>query len=103
MSDQARPEIDLDRVRLTYLHLLNGVMAGGLADEEFAAARQRAQSFPADDDSQPAVVARSLVQSHRDWFRFHQERVRLRMAWRAFFDQWDISDLPADGVHGVRP
>lgn len=94
VSDRVRPDIDLDRVWLTYLHLLNGVMAGGMADDEFAAAEERARSFAPDDVSQPAAVARSVVQSHRDWSRFNQERERLRMAWRAFFDDWDILICP---------
>lgn len=107
VSDRARPDIDLDALRLTYLHLLNGVMAGAMPDDAFAAAQDQAAALAPDDLSPAAMMARSLVQSHRDWSRFDRARRGIRMAWRAFFEQWDVLVCPQMAstafLHDERP
>jgi amidase len=94
VSDTARPAVDLDLSHQTYLYMLNGVMAAGIPEEQFRATLAHVATLDPDDHSQQAVMARSAVQHHRDWLRFHNGRERLRQAWRAFFDEWDILICP---------
>ena len=44
--------------------------------------------------STEAVNARAAVMLHRDWIRHNFRRERLRSAWDAFFDEWDILVCP---------
>ncbi|MFU8816849.1 MAG: amidase [Pseudomonadales bacterium] len=94
VSDTARPAVDLDVSHRTYIYMLNGVMAAGTPDEQFAAMQAQVAALDRDDMSDAAVMARSAVQHHRDWLRASNMRERLRMAWRAFFDEWDILICP---------
>jgi amidase len=94
VSDTARPDVDVTESHRTYAYMLNGVMAAGLPDEEFAAALARAAALDPADMSNDAVLARAAVQHHRDWLRRNNMRERLRLAWRAFFDEWDILVCP---------
>ncbi len=94
VSDTARPDFDIDDAFVTYLYTLNGVMAAGVPDDEFKAIQARVASLPAGDDSLQAHMARAAVQHHRDWIRANNQRERLRIAWRAFFEDWDIVIAP---------
>jgi len=94
VSDTARPAVDLDLSHRTYLYMLNGVMAAGTPDEQFAAMQAQVAALDRGDMSDAAVMARSAVQHHRDWLRASNMRERLRMAWRTFFDEWDILICP---------
>jgi amidase len=94
VSDSVRPPVDLDVSYETYLYLLNGVMAAGMPEEQFRATAAHVASLDPADKSPDAVMARAAVQSHGNWLRFNNGRERLRMAWRAFFDEWDILICP---------
>jgi amidase len=94
VSDSARPAIDVPMSHIIYVHVLNGVMVGGVPDEMFEAAKQGVAGIDPADLSDDAVMARSLVQYHRDWLRMHNARELLRRAWCAFFDDWDILLCP---------
>jgi len=94
VSDTARPEIDFESSYHTHIYMLNAVMAGGLPDEAFLAAQEQVAQLDPDDNSMDAIFARAAVQHHRDWLRYNTEREHLRMAWRAFFDDWDILICP---------
>src|SRR5579883_1923749 len=45
-------------------------------------------------ESRAAQHKRASVLSHRDWLAAHHERTRLRHAWRAFFENWDVLLCP---------
>jgi len=94
VSDTARPAIDPDQSFETYLYMLNGVMAAGLPDEMFQSLSAGAATLDSADRSVEAINLRSTVQHHRDWIRFNDAREALRMAWRAFFGEWDILICP---------
>ena len=94
VSDSVRPPVDLDVSHETYLYMLNGVMAAGMPEDQFREAAAYVATLDPADRSQAAVMARSAVQHHRDWLRFNNGRERLRMAWRAFFDEWDVLICP---------
>ncbi|MEZ5557545.1 MAG: amidase [Pseudomonadales bacterium] len=107
VSDSARPALDMDASHRTYLYMLNGVMAAGIPDAEFAATQAQVAALDPADTSDEALLARAAVQHHRDWLRANNLREHLRMAWRAFFDQWDILICPQTATpafeHDHRP
>jgi amidase len=94
VSDTARPNIDLVAAQGNYQTLLNSVMTAGMNDEAVIAAQKVADQFAADDHSMEAVNARSFVLTHRDWLKNNISRERTRLAWSAFFDEWDILICP---------
>ena len=94
VSDTARPEIDFRGSHVTYLNLLNSIMGAGVPPEMYEAAQQLAAQTDPTDLSDEAVMARAAVLTHADWLRNNNARELLRMAWRAFFDEWDVLICP---------
>lgn len=94
VSDTARPEIDVDQSHRLYAYMLNGVMAAGIPDEAFAGMQAQVAALDPADDSTAANMARAAVQHHRDWVRNNNARETLRLAWRAFFRDWDVLLCP---------
>jgi len=94
VSYDARPDFDLEHAMQNYQTLLNSVMTAAWDDEAVSKAIERAASFAPDDRSTEAVNARAAVLSHRDWIRTNSRREKLRHAWTAFFNDWDILICP---------
>jgi len=94
VSDTARPEIDVEESHYTYLNLLGPIMSAGVPRAAYDHLKKAAEEFDRDDRSEDAISARSIVLSHRDWLSANNARERLRYAWRAFFDEWDIVICP---------
>ncbi|MEQ8858007.1 MAG: amidase [Pseudomonadales bacterium] len=94
VSDTARPAIDVDASHRLYGCMLQGVMAAGIPDEPFAEMTAQVAALDPADDSSAANMARAAVQRHRDWVRNNNVRETLRVAWREFFDEWDILLCP---------
>jgi amidase len=90
VSDTARPAINFEESFEIYSSLLWGVMSQGFSEEEKAEMRQ-AQSTTG---SVSADAARFAVQEHGQWLAYSNQRYRLRKAWDAFFDDWDILIAP---------
>jgi len=66
-----------------------------LGADAFGQWRDKAAALAPDDESYKAQVAQAAVLLHRDWLAAHEERVRLRWAWHAFFRDWDLLLTPA--------
>ncbi|MDA1315440.1 MAG: amidase [Acidobacteria bacterium] len=94
VSDSARPKVDFESSYRTYLELLSAVITYGLPEEAFEALRRRVDQFEPGDDSVGAILARAGVQTHRAWLRNNDARELTRIAWREFFDEWDILVCP---------
>ena len=94
VSDSARPAFDTTRSHETYLHMLGGVMSAGLPEEVLAAMEEVAAGLDPEDLSYDAVTARASIQKHGEWVRHNNRREALRMAWRDFFEDWDILLCP---------
>ncbi|MAE97373.1 MAG: amidase [Deltaproteobacteria bacterium] len=94
VSDVARPAFDVETSHATYLTMLNGVMSAGLPDDIFEGMQHGARSLDAGDESDDARMLRAAVQTHRDWVRAGHVRARLRLAWKAFFEDFDIVLCP---------
>jgi amidase len=94
VSDTARPALDVEQSCVTYLTLLNAIVGAGLGAEDRARLRVEADAADPADRSHDVVSIRGCVLSHRDWLIHNNARERLRYAWRAFFDEWDVLLCP---------
>lgn len=94
VSEDARPGFDVRKAHQTYQSLLVAVMSSAQPVEVFEAARRRAAELDPEDDSAAAVDLRATVMYHRDWIRHDFRRAKLRRAWDAFFDEWDVLICP---------
>jgi amidase len=107
VSDSARPAFEVARSHETYLYMLNGVMAADLPQEVLDAMEAQVSALDPADQSDNAVMARAAVQKHGDWLRYNNRRESLRMAWRDFFQDWDILLCPQTATpafkHDHRP
>jgi len=94
VSDSARPTIDIDKALDAYYALLWGVMGAGVSDSTHAARKAEVAALDPNDNSPRARLVRHAVQDHRTWLKRHHRRYRLRDAWSAFFEDWDILICP---------
>jgi amidase len=94
VSDSARPAIDIDKALEAYYALLWGVMGAGVSDSTHSVRKAEAAALDPSDDSPRARLVRHAVQDHRTWLKRHHRRYRLRDAWSAFFEDWDILICP---------
>jgi amidase len=94
VSDTARPAFDVEEACVTYLHLLNAVIGAGFPEDDRRRLQEMASASDPAERSFETVSIRGIVLSHRDWLIANHQRERLRYAWRAFFDQWDVLLCP---------
>ncbi len=94
VSDAARPNIDFSESHRVYLYMLQGVTTAGWPKEEVEKRKAIAEQLDPNDLSDQATMVRSAIQEHRDWLRESNRREHLRLAWRAFFEDWDILICP---------
>ncbi|HEY5645457.1 MAG TPA: amidase family protein, partial [Pseudomonadales bacterium] len=94
VSDTARPDFDVEAAHHNYQTLLTAVMSASMKGEQVAAAQAAADAFGPEDRSLQAVQARATVLPHREWIRSNLRREKLRLAWAAFFAEWDILLCP---------
>ena len=94
VSDSARPNFVVEDSYEIYVSLLNSALSADQTLEQFQASREAAEALNPDDTSLSAAIRRATVLPHRDWLRFNHKRARLRLAWRSFFQDWDIVLCP---------
>ncbi len=94
VSDTARPDFDVIEAHKNYQTLLTSVMTAAMTDEQVAEAEAAAAALAPDDNSFGAVQTRASVIPHREWIRSNTQREKLRLAWSAFFEDWDILLCP---------
>jgi len=94
VSDRARPAIDMERAHAVYVQLLRAATSGRQSDAQFAAAQAAARALRPEDDAYVARMQRANTMHHRDWLRFNEERHRMRLAWAAFFGEYDLFLCP---------
>lgn len=107
VSWSARPAFDARKAHATYQSLLTAVMSSAQPEDRVAGMQAAAARFDPADQSTEAVNARAAVMLHRDWIRHNFRREKLRGAWDAFFEDWDILICPQMSVpafeHDHRP
>lgn len=94
VSDSARPRFDLRQEHVNYQTLLQSVMTMAMTPDEVGSMEAIVAKLEDTDQSDPAIVARASVLSHRDWLRSNAEREKQRHAWSEFFNEWDILVCP---------
>ena len=94
VTHDARPDFDLAAADRNYNTLLNAVMTGAMTAEAEARMLKVVEGLDPDDVSRDAVSARAAVMRHREWIRANTQREKLRLAWSAFFEDWDILVCP---------
>jgi amidase len=94
VSDSARPAFEPAVGHETYLYMLGGMMSGGLPPEALAGMEAQVASLDPLDRSHDAMLARAAVQKHGEWLARNNQRETMRMAWRDFFEDWDILLCP---------
>jgi len=101
VEDGPKPAFDSAHSNEVYLNLLWSFMAHGMPDGEFDALKEKAQRA-ADDDSESVQNARMSTIDHRQWLHYHNERERIRWAWHAFFDSFDLVIAPQTATAAMR-
>jgi amidase len=94
VSDRARPAIDTRRAHAAYIQLLRAATSGRMTDAEFAQTLEAAKALEPGDQRYLAQMQRANTMHHRDWLRFNEERHRMRLAWTAFFGDYDLFLCP---------
>ncbi len=94
VSDTARPAIDTAELNDVYIRMLRGATSARMPDAVYQQAVSDAANLSPDDKSYFAQMQRGNALSHRDWLRLNEKRHRMRLAWDAFFDDYDLMLCP---------
>ena len=104
---EARPVRSAHTHDVYYRLLFAFIGAGEGTDEQYEARRRKAAALAAEDHSERALELRASTMDHRTWLGLNSERDRLRWAWQAFFQDYDIVLAPQTAtpamVHDHRP
>lgn len=94
VDDRARPDIDPIAAHRLYVLMLRAATSGRQPAALIAQNLKDVAALAEDDESYYALMARGNVIAHRDWLKLHNERMRMRAAWEAFFQDWDVMLCP---------
>ncbi|HET8996678.1 MAG TPA: amidase, partial [Acetobacteraceae bacterium] len=94
VSRTARPAFNATDAFHLYLKLLDAAWSARSTEELLAQKRAAAASLAPDDMSADAIMARCVDMPHRTWLGLNEQRGRLRRAWTAFFQEWDVLLCP---------
>jgi amidase len=98
VSLAARPAIEPRVAFEVYLQLLSAATNSRAPAEQLARLKESAASLAPDDRSARAVHLRAADLPHREWIVLNERRMRMRRAWGAFFQDWDVLLCPVLGV-----
>ncbi len=90
----ARPDVDLERAHHTYLMLLRGATGAEYPADAYEAQAEHAARYEQGDRDYQAISAAGTRMSHWQWARYHRQREDDRLAWDAFFDDYDVLLCP---------
>jgi amidase len=94
VSDKARPAIDTAELNDVYVRLLRGATSARMSDAVYQQALADAATLTPDDMSYFAQMQRGNSLPHRVWLQLNEKRHRMRLAWDAFFQDYDILLCP---------
>jgi len=95
VKENARPKIDSHEAYRNYLKLLRGATSGRLTSKEFQKNLEALKSIDPKDESYPAQMIRAQAMYHKEWLKLNEMRHRMRLAWAAFFRDYDVLLCPA--------
>jgi amidase len=94
VSMTARPAFDLAEGHALYIEMLRATTSVGLDDAGAAHWQTVRDGLAADDPGYFAQMARGISMTHREFLRRNEVRQRMRLAWEAFFRDWDVLLCP---------
>jgi amidase len=94
IDDKARPAIDLVKSNETYIASLFGMWGNSLPEDLFNAYAKAAAGLDPNDKSWAAQIGRATTQTVRNWNRLLERREKMRRAWAAFFETFDVLIAP---------
>ena len=94
VSRKARPAIDTAELNDVYIRILRAATSGRMPDDVYRQAVKDAASLPAGDMSYFAQMQRGNALAHREWLRLNEKRHKMRLAWDAFFQDYDLMLCP---------
>ncbi|MBS0521005.1 MAG: amidase [Proteobacteria bacterium] len=94
VSDTARPGFDTAELNDVYIRLLRAATSARMSDAVYRQAVSDAATLPADDMSYFAQMQRGNSLPHRTWLQLNEKRHRMRLAWDAFFQDYDLMLCP---------
>jgi amidase len=94
VSDTARPAFDTAEMHEVYMKLLRSATSSRMPDDEYARMQGAVAGLSPDDRSSLAQMLRGIVLTHRDWMALNERRNRMRLAWEAFFGDYDVLLCP---------
>ncbi len=94
----ARPAIDPMANHFNYTQLMLSVLGADMPEAVRKTARDMVSAADPDDMSEPLLQMRGIAMDHRDWIRQNEIRQRTRVAWEAFFKDYDVLLCPCAPV-----
>ena len=94
IDDSARPDVDIERSHDVYMALLRAATGTGYSKEAMVDQKVHGERYAAGDRDDRAVAGRGSSLSHWEWAGFHREREQERLAWAAFFEDYDLLLCP---------
>ncbi len=94
VSRTARPAFDPTDAYRLYLKLLNAAWSTGATEATLVRQRDAVRKLDPADMSADAIMVRCTDTTHRDWLGLNEQRFRLRRAWTAFFQDYDVLLTP---------
>ncbi len=94
VDDKARPAFDTAELNDVYVRLLRAATSGRLPETAYREAMRDAAALPDDDMSYFAQMQRGNSLPHRTWLQLNEKRHRMRLAWDAFFEDYDLMLCP---------
>jgi amidase len=94
VSFDARPALDPVAAYHLFLSLLDAALGARMPQAMIDKRREAKAALHADDLSANAVMLRATGMDHGTWLALHEQRTRLRLAWSAFFRDWDVLLCP---------
>jgi amidase len=92
VSYTARPDFDAAQAHENYMLMLNSALSARMPDHVIDRLR-------ADPES---LLSRGVLLEHRIWLRHADDRGRMKQAWRAFFDDYDVLISPVASSPAVK-
>jgi len=94
VSYAARPKFDHDEAHRVYIQLLRFATSGRQPDAQYRRFMTRRPGLSARDRSYFAEFIRGTTMAPREWAALNETRHRMRLAWAAFFRDWDVLLCP---------
>jgi amidase len=95
LSMTARPAFSSEEAWDVYVMLLRSATSRRQTDEEFRSNIEKTKALNSGDQSYYAKMLRAYTMFHRDWLGVNNRRHAMKIAWQAFFADYDLLLCPA--------